>query len=318
MYYGNPSLTAESNINQAFLFYDNGGNLSSWNVVSQRNFIYQDNAFGSPAPSYAFRCDNQTLYQNYMYRNTNVDLINTLIIFHLYLRSDHQPVFAFLCDQNGYGNCIGITPVSNNPAWYYLGHLDSWSSGVVRNTSSPSGWGVLEDYWFRFLIFIDGQNSMIKVYRDDFYSASSLPINPSFSGNLVISNSLSRIGGSYIGITNSIHSARVGSYYWFYDNILIRRYVNPEPEVVVYGERSITETPFVIDYNGFFGFRTMYPTSVVHIYSSDGFNQLRLQQPFTPTSSDDVRGQAGNIAWDDNYLYVKTNEGWKRVDLFTF
>ena len=39
---------------------------------------------------------------------------------------------------------------------------------------------------------------------------------------------------------------------------------------------------------------------------------------FTPTSTNDVNGKIGEITRDDNYLYIKTNNGWKRAGLETF
>jgi hypothetical protein len=38
----------------------------------------------------------------------------------------------------------------------------------------------------------------------------------------------------------------------------------------------------------------------------------------TPTSSSDIQGQVGDIATDDNYIYVKTSSGWKRSALSTW
>ena len=39
---------------------------------------------------------------------------------------------------------------------------------------------------------------------------------------------------------------------------------------------------------------------------------------YTPTNSTDTNGEIGNITSDDNYLYIKTNMGWKRTSLETF
>ena len=46
--------------------------------------------------------------------------------------------------------------------------------------------------------------------------------------------------------------------------------------------------------------------------------QLRLDQPFTPTGTADAAGVQGNVAWDDGYIYVKTSVGWKRTALAVF
>lgn len=39
---------------------------------------------------------------------------------------------------------------------------------------------------------------------------------------------------------------------------------------------------------------------------------------YTPTSTNDTKGDTGNFAFDSNYLYVKTSVGWKRSALSTF
>jgi hypothetical protein len=39
---------------------------------------------------------------------------------------------------------------------------------------------------------------------------------------------------------------------------------------------------------------------------------------FTPSSRWDPRGEPGDIAWDENYFYVKTSQGWKRSSLSTW
>jgi len=51
------------------------------------------------------------------------------------------------------------------------------------------------------------------------------------------------------------------------------------------------------------------------INGDNGFSQLRLMQNYTPTDSKDDNGDVGCIAWDDNYLYIKVNTGWKRTAL---
>ena len=39
---------------------------------------------------------------------------------------------------------------------------------------------------------------------------------------------------------------------------------------------------------------------------------------YTPSSSGDTYGSVGNVTIDDDYLYVKTNSGWKRTTLESF
>jgi hypothetical protein len=46
-------------------------------------------------------------------------------------------------------------------------------------------------------------------------------------------------------------------------------------------------------------------------------NTLTIPQ-YTPTSSSDMFGTLGNIARDEDYVYVKTSTGWKRANLESF
>lgn len=39
---------------------------------------------------------------------------------------------------------------------------------------------------------------------------------------------------------------------------------------------------------------------------------------YTPTSSDDIKGNQGYVCQDDDYLYIKTSAGWKRTSLESF
>lgn len=70
-----------------------------------------------------------------------------------------------------------------------------------------------------------------------------------------------------------------------------------------------------VDANDNVGIGTTVPTAKLDINGSTGYNQLRIRTPYTPTSSADANGNVGDIAWDDNYIYVKTSTGWKRVPL---
>ena len=59
-------------------------------------------------------------------------------------------------------------------------------------------------------------------------------------------------------------------------------------------------------------------TSQLHVKATTGHQQLRLETPYTPTSTSDTNGAVGQVAWDTNYFYVKTTAGWKRSALTTF
>ena len=66
------------------------------------------------------------------------------------------------------------------------------------------------------------------------------------------------------------------------------------------------------------GIGTSSPTARLDVSNSTGYNQFRMRTSYTPTSTTDPNGAVGDIAWDDDYFYVKTSAGWKRGALSTF
>jgi len=75
---------------------------------------------------------------------------------------------------------------------------------------------------------------------------------------------------------------------------------------------------YVDDATGDVGIGTTTPSARLSINGSTGYDQLRLQTDFTPDNSSDTRGNTGDVAWDDDYIYIKTSTGWKRSTLSTF
>jgi hypothetical protein len=66
------------------------------------------------------------------------------------------------------------------------------------------------------------------------------------------------------------------------------------------------------------GIGTSSPTAKLDVNGSTGYNQIRMRTSYTPTGSDDTNGYVGDVAWDDNYIYVKTSTEWKRAALSTW
>lgn len=58
--------------------------------------------------------------------------------------------------------------------------------------------------------------------------------------------------------------------------------------------------------------------SKLTIHSEGGHDQLQLKNDFTPDGTKDIRGNIGNIAWNDEYIFIKTKQGWKRSTLSFF
>lgn len=56
-------------------------------------------------------------------------------------------------------------------------------------------------------------------------------------------------------------------------------------------------------------------TDMVHIKTTNGYDQFRLETTYTPSAVGDTNGQVGSICWDDTSIYVKTSAGWKNTEL---
>jgi hypothetical protein len=79
-------------------------------------------------------------------------------------------------------------------------------------------------------------------------------------------------------------------------------------------------TNYFEPFNGYTAFNGATPRSVVDIENgATPAEGLRIREPFTPADSNDGAGHVGQIAWDEGYIYVKTNtNGWMRAELSTF
>jgi hypothetical protein len=53
-------------------------------------------------------------------------------------------------------------------------------------------------------------------------------------------------------------------------------------------------------------------------FVTKGQVENRLSTFYTPTGTNDPNGDVGDTAWDSDYFYVKTNDGWKRAVLETW
>ncbi|WP_020603127.1 hypothetical protein [Spirosoma spitsbergense] len=84
------------------------------------------------------------------------------------------------------------------------------------------------------------------------------------------------------------------------------------------GAGALVERVRIEGANGSMGIGTTGPTSRLHINGATGHQQLRLEQAYTPTGTGDPNGQTGQIAWDQNFFYVKVAGGWRRSALQSF
>lgn len=94
--------------------------------------------------------------------------------------------------------------------------------------------------------------------------------------------------------------------------------VNDTRNSLIVGFNDTTATLFVGGSDHRVGIRTESPTAKLDVNGPTGYDQVRMRTPYTPTGTADTNGNVGDVAWDDDYVYIKTSEGWKRAALSTF
>ena len=89
----------------------------------------------------------------------------------------------------------------------------------------------------------------------------------------------------------------------------------------VFGNIGIKQLGSVVSSNAVFidylGVRDRYITPLIVESIKEIHNNPSIPN-YTPSSSNDSYGNIGNITSDDDYLYIKTNNGWKRTSLQSF
>jgi hypothetical protein len=87
----------------------------------------------------------------------------------------------------------------------------------------------------------------------------------------------------------------------------------PDGHFAIYNDSALSNY-----FKGRIGCGTPAPTAQLDVNGATGYNQLRLRSSYTPSGTADANGAVGDVAWDGNYVYVKTVGGWKRAALTTF
>jgi len=86
-----------------------------------------------------------------------------------------------------------------------------------------------------------------------------------------------------------------------------------------YNEQTATNSMFINgDNNNVAIGNNTTPSARLTVVGASGYNQFNISTTYTPTGSADALGATGDIAWDANYIYIKTAAGWKRAALSTF
>ena len=159
---------------------------------------------------------------------------------------------------------------------------------------SYAGFAATNAYYSNFIGYQTGQNASNASYSNLF----GYNVGNTFTSNNIGSNNI--IIGTNISLPDATSNAiNIGG-------VLFGLNTNSNTG----GNPSITPST-----GGKIGIQVVTPTSTLDINGDNGYSQFRLRTSYTPSSSGDTNGNIGDIAWDNTYIYIKTDTGWGRTQL---
>ena len=199
--------------------------------------------------------------------------------------SDVDDVMVLYSSGNTTSNPLLIFSGDSEPLVFSTGNLEVFGNIGIKQIGSVGG-GVP--------IYIDPNGKLSDAVSDERLKENILPLNNSLNILLQLS------GVSY----NWINREDSGNdrFYGFIAQQL---------------EKVDNHLTFTNKSSGYMGVRNDAITPLIVESIKEIYNNPSIPN-YTPTSSNDTYGNVGNITTDDDYLYIKTNNGWKRTSLQSF
>jgi len=242
----NPNRTVPlSDPKSTFIYFDQGNEVSEWDVNGTAG---ENDTEGLPPPSYYA----ESVAGDYLDRLAiDPSQIQPGILITFNVMTTGLGNFFFLCDANGAGQGYRI----DSRAGYYSGFLTttSWTSwSFVSGTFTAKA-----NTWYKFGIIVRGTSATL-LYEESENTSPTKPSNVEGTYNI-------NINGGYIGLVGD----NLGTgYYTYWDNIVIRKYVDPEPDVKV--QIGYVVEVEVKDVSGF---------DIPVIFINDGSGWIRTSNP---------------------------------------
>lgn len=183
---------------------------------------------------------------------------------------------------------------------------DSVEDSIIKDDGTYVGIGTITSD-AKLEVAVATTSTGANIFKVSFPLADIFTIDDNYNVNFVTNNGVN-IKGSNGALTLVSNGGTSPSIAFKYNN-------GSNTSGVIYGSSASMgiETPLLG-----VGNTTFTATSNLHLKGTNGYNQLRLDTSYTPSSTADLNGAIGDISWDDSYFYVKTSAGWKRSALSTF
>lgn len=195
------------------------------------------------------------------------------------------------------GNLINFISNVTSP------YISLFKSGVIDARLVGTGTGVQ-------IAQGSGFTNADLVLRDGYFSGAESQFGGTTSARIYLhaaSGNNSAIRVQEDGVANR------GIFGWAGGSSIFKMWVGASATALGSGTFAIS-----VDSSGLFGGGTETPTARIHAKGANGYDQLRMETSYTPSATADSNGNIGDIAWDADYVYIKTAAGWKRSALSTF
>ncbi len=246
----------------------------------------------------------------------------------LYVFNDDQAVSVYSSNSSGVYALSGddISVYGSNMSTGNTGYLGSPLYGAFGSSVNGQGvYGTSTNNYAGFFIggrglYVNGSAEVTDtLFSSTVSSRSPLLLQTSGITRICVNDTSGNVG---IGTTNLSAlrrldvqtSAGIGIYGHSHDSTYAALYTqNPGggPAAKFYQGDVIVDL-------GNVGVGTDSTTAKLDVEGATGYAQLRLRIRYTPSHSGDTNGNVGDIAWDNNYVYIKTGTGWKRALLVAF
>ena len=243
------------------------------------------------------------------------------------IRAGRQATNAYRSNFLGYYAGLGATN-ANDSNFLGLSAGNAATGASYSNFLGSAGYQATNASYSNFLGFRAGHKAT-NAYRSNFLglNAGDAATGAQYSnflgyqaGSVAISASYSNLFGYNVGSNNIGNN--LGS-----NNIIIGTNITlPNATAnainiggVLFGTGTYSTTggnPLTATTaSGKIGIQVVTPTATLDVSGTTGYNQIRMRTSYTPSSSGDTNGNVGDIAWDNTYIYIKTNTGWGRTQL---
>ncbi|MDD5508895.1 MAG: DUF2341 domain-containing protein, partial [Bacteroidales bacterium] len=220
IYYGNSGVSTTSKGSSTFIYYDDGSSTTGWFISGDAGTT---SSIGNP-PNSLYAQTHTGSGQNYMSRNIGI-AASTFTSCNVQTQTGNLGNFYYLCNSSGAGQMYRLDArgTTNYTGFATTTDWNTWNSPGESQTSSANT-------WYRFGIAINPAGTVSTLYYDATTSTNPVPGTILNSTTYGVTNN-----GGYVGLGGDALGGTVNTYW---DNIITRKYVNPEPAHSTWGTQE--------------------------------------------------------------------------------